>query len=109
MKKILYPLFLLFIILYLLVFPKDGSTAALQGLLLWYQKVLPVLLPFSILSNILLSSNSMLPLCQLLYRPIRLIYPISPLSVYPLITGFLFGFPMGSQITASLIDRKSVV
>ena len=57
MKKKLIFLCLLLFIAYILTAPKDAVNAASVGLVLWYTRVLPTLLPFVILSNILMDSN----------------------------------------------------
>lgn len=86
-KKYFYPVMIFAPLAYLLFCPQNAYPAASAGLMLWFQKLLPVLLPFSILSAIILSSNL-----------------LSGLSVfYPLIAGFLFGFPIGSMLTSELV------
>ena len=57
MKKKLIFLCILIFIVYILFFPQDAVTAAADGLVLWYERVLPSLLPFAILSNILIYSG----------------------------------------------------
>lgn len=82
--------------------------SASAGLLLWYKMVLPALLPFSILSNILIYSNYMQSITK---YPARLLQPLLPISengVFVLFTGFLFGFPMGSKNCAQLLQKKSL-
>lgn len=59
--------------------------AAADGLLLWYKNLLPALLPFSIFSNIIVRVG-LFDAC----------------FFYPLLAGFIFGFPMGSKICADL-------
>ena len=44
---------------YILLYPADAVNASRNGLMLWYEKVLPTLLPFAILSNVLIHSGYM--------------------------------------------------
>ena len=67
MKKKLIFLCILIFIVYILFFPQDAVTAAADGLVLWYERVLPSLLPFAILSNILIYSGFTGYLVKLLY------------------------------------------
>lgn len=89
MKKIIYSIVLSLLVLYILFFPDAAIQAASFGLVLWYTKMLPTLLPFAILSHIFVETG-------LLSRASRF---------YPLIAGFLFGFPLGSRITAQLVTQ----
>ena len=101
-KKLIFLAFLIFLG-YLFIFPRDAVAAASSGLVLWYQKLLPTLLPFSIISNILITSGYV----QYLIRPLSpilcRIYPVSEKGAFVLLSGFLFGFPMGSKNCAELL------
>ena len=103
MKKKLIFLCILIFIVYILFFPQDAVTAAADGLVLWYERVLPSLLPFAILSNILIYSGFTGYLVKLLYPLLRLILPASRNGSFVLLSGFLFGFPMGSKNCAEML------
>ncbi len=103
MRKIIYILPLAALLCYMLGFPKDAVRAAALGLSLWYGKMLPTLLPAAILSYILIHSGMLDSLAGVLHRFLRHIFPISRSGVYPLVAGMLFGFPLGSKITAELV------
>ena len=101
-KKLIFCCILIFIV-YILFFPQDAVTAAADGLVLWYERVLPSLLPFAILSNILIYSGFTGYLVKLLYPLLRLILPASRNGSFVLLSGFLFGFPMGSKNCAEML------
>lgn len=103
MKKIMYLISLTGFLIYILYFPKDAVTAASFGLSLWYEKMMPTLLPVTILSYILVHSGLLDELTQRFHRILKHIFPISSAGIYPLIAGMLFGFPLGSKITAELV------
>lgn len=88
---------------YILCCPQDAVKAAAAGLLLWYDKVLPTLLPFAILSNILIYSNYLQYITRYLAPVIKHVFPVSENGAFVLLTGFLFGFPMGSKNCAELL------
>ena len=94
---------ILIFIVYILFFPQDAVTAAADGLVLWYERVLPSLLPYAILSNILIYSGFTGYLVKLLYPLLRLILPASRNGSFVLLSGFLFGFPMGSKNCAEML------
>lgn len=108
MKKILYCLVLSILLLYILFCPKEAVAAASAGLILWYTRVLPTLLPFAILSYIFVATGLLNSFTRPLHRLIHRIIPVSAAGVYPLIAGFLFGFPLGSKITAQLVEQGSL-
>lgn len=108
MKKKLIFLTLVLFIGYILLFPKDAVTAASSGLILWYERVLPTLLPFAIVSNLLIYSGYL----QYLVRPftpfIKRLFPISDHGAFVMLSGFLFGFPMGSKNCAELLKSGQI-
>lgn len=103
MKKIVYIIILLSFLSYILCFPKDAVMAASVGLKLWYEKMMPTLLPVSILSYILIHSGLLDNMTEKFHKIIRHFFPVSSTGLYPLIAGLLFGFPLGSKITAELV------
>lgn len=105
MKKIMYIIILIIFLFYILGFPADAVSAASLGLELWYEKMMPTLLPFSILSYILIHSGMLDGLTKGLHKFVKHFFPISSAGLFPLTAGLLFGFPMGSKITAELVEN----
>lgn len=103
MKKIMYIIILTGLLIYILCFPKAAVMAASLGLKLWYEKMMPTLLPVTILSYILIHSGLLDEMTKRFHKVLRHIFPISSAGIYPLIAGLLFGFPLGSKITAELV------
>lgn len=89
---------ILFVIL--LIHAQDTKYYAFTGLNIWYQHMLPALLPFMILSGLMID----LKLDGYIIKPfkfvIRPLYRISDAGIYTLFMGFLCGFPMGAKIAA---------
>ncbi len=108
MKKILYIIILISFLIYILAFPGESVKAASIGLSLWYENMLPTLLPFSILSYILIHSGILDQSARWIHKFLKHVFPISSAGIYPLIAGLLFGFPMGSKITADLVQSKKM-
>ena len=59
MKKKFICFAILILTVYILLYPADAVNASRNGLMLWYEKVLPTLLPFAIISNVLIHSGYM--------------------------------------------------
>jgi len=84
---------ILFMVL-LLCFPTLSIQGASAGILLWYKRVLPVLLPFALASHLMLETNL---LGRFSHR------------IYVIIMGFLCGYPMGAIWAASLTRDGKIV
>lgn len=89
---------ILFVIL--LIHAQDTKYYAFTGLNIWYQHMLPALLPFMILSGLMID----LKLDGYIIKPfkfvIRPLFQISDAGIYTLFMGFLCGFPMGAKIAS---------
>lgn len=91
MKKIAVIAVTTLLILFILFSPEAALDASKNGLTLWFTQLLPALLPFSILSYIILHSGML---------PSRL------KTAYIIMCGFLFGFPIGGKLTADFYEQK---
>lgn len=108
MKKTFYSLIILSLLLFLFIFPVESVRAAKGGLLLWFNVIIPNLLPFIILSNLIIALNAA-SYITFLFAPIfRLLFGISKDGSYAVITGFLCGYPMGAKVTADLVANKKI-
>lgn len=109
MKKKIVSISILFLLLgFLLLNPSEAATGSKTGLLLWFNSLVPVLLPFMILSKLLISWNG-LNFCIRFLQPITgKILGISPMGAYALILGFLCGYPMGAKIISDLVQERSI-
>lgn len=108
MKKKLLFVSIILLTCYILFFPADAVNASREGLLLWYEKVLPTLLPFAIISNILICSNYMDYITKYFRKYISVFLPVSNEGAFILCSGFLFGFPMGSKNSAELLKAGKI-
>lgn len=109
-KKVLCLLFIP-LLLFLFLFPKESFNASCEGVFLWWNTVLPSLLPFMILSGLLMQTNLMESLLKKLQKVSRFCLGTSSYGAYALILGFFCGFPMGAKLTADFyasgrIDRE---
>ena len=108
MKKKFICFAILILTAYILLYPADAVNASRNGLMLWYEKVLPTLLPFAIISNVLIHSGYMDALTKHLTKYFRFFMPVSGEGVFILCSGFLFGFPMGSKNCAELLKANKI-
>lgn len=108
MKKILGVFFFVFLTFCMLTNSSLSLAYAALGLRLWYEKMVPVLFPFMVLSGTLIRMG----LVEMLIRPIRpffgKLFRISDPAVYTILMGFLCGFPMGARTTAEFRNRQEL-
>ena len=91
----------------MLLFPGDVFQGARNGLLLWFETVLPTLLPFLIIVNIMLRTSLIRHISRLVYPVLGPLFSVSPGGCFAVLTGFLCGYPMGAKVTADLVrDRR---
>ncbi len=102
MKKVSFIIIFIFLIVCSCIYPNVAFEASKQGILTWFNQILPALLPFTILSGIFLRSKYMDSIGA----------GSNTLSIIlTLICGFVFGFPIGAKLSAdfyshSLLTRK---
>lgn len=97
MKKIFFSFIITFIILCSFLFPMEAVTASKQGILTWFEQILPALLPFTLLSGILLRSKFM----ESFGKGSNLVTVL-----LTLICGFVFGFPIGAKLASDFYARS---
>lgn len=85
-----------FVILYYLFYPNYVSNSCKIGVLLWFNEIFPTLFIFTILSNIIMSSN--------------ILNEINDRYLYMLnyFLGVILGFPIGAKIANDLCERNLI-
>lgn len=108
MKKISGTLFFLIITFCILTHSSLSLAYAALGLQLWYEKMVPVLLPFMILSGTLIRMGLVPTLLSPVNPIFRKIFRLSEQAVYVILMGFLCGFPMGARTIADFRTRQEL-
>ena len=105
MKKIITLLFLVLTVS-ILTHSKLSLYYAFTGLTLWFEKMIPTLLPFMILSGIVIRLKLSEGFTVFIYPFIRPLFRVSKNVCYAMLIGFLCGFPMGAKTIRDLYDRN---
>jgi len=108
MKKYIFSLILFLIALFCIVFPQDMIAATKSGLNLWYTIIVPSLLPFLILSNLI--STSALPyLFSKLFSPLmKFLFRLPGVSSIAIFLGMTGGYPIGAKTTVDLLKNNVI-
>lgn len=99
------PFFLLLLFLLMLRSPETMLAGASKGLILWYQSALPSLFPFFVLTGLLIHTGTIFVINQLAGTFLCKLFCISRQAVFPVICGYLCGFPMGAKISSDLTEK----
>ena len=108
MKKFLSLFIIIGFFVIMLIFPRQTFEGAESGLLLWFQIVLPTLLPFIILSNLLIHTNAVTYISSIVKPFIQKLFRVSDYGCYAVFVGFLCGYPMGAKVVADLIQTEKI-
>lgn len=99
MKKILFTCVFVCLILYSCFFPEIVVEASKNGILIWFEQILPALLPFTILSSVLLKSRFL----DSLMGNANIVA-----IVITMICGFVFGFPIGAKLSSDFYKNHII-
>ncbi len=102
MKRIFGTAGVLLLLLFLMRFPAEALSAARDGMDLWLNTLIPTLLPFMILTNILIYTGTAEKLSAPLGAFWKKAFGISPSGACALILGLLCGYPMGAKTASDM-------
>lgn len=96
----------LFLLLAMLIWPEQTYLGARQGLELWATVLVPSLLPFFIISDILFKIGIVQMFGVLLEPIMRPLFNLPGAASFVVAMGFTSGFPMGAVLTKRLCAEK---
>lgn len=92
----------------MLSFPQTVFTGASYGLVLWFRHVLPTLLPYMILINVLICTPALHWICSITSTFLCPLLGTSYYGTFAVLTGFLCGYPMGAKTTSDLLNVNKI-
>ncbi len=99
---------ILLLMAYTLIQPEVSINGATAGLLLWFNKVLPSLLPFIILSQLLFKLGLIFRLEQYIGKFSNSVFGVSGSSLVTFILGSIGGSPTGAKLTNQLLSQPNI-
>lgn len=94
------------VVISVILFPDKAFQSSLEGLTVWWKLVFPALMPFLIMTELLIGFGVIQGTGVLLEPLMRVIFRLPGVSGWALASGFVVGFPAGAKITASLREKK---
>ena len=92
----------------LLFYSKDCISLASNGLLIWYQNMIPSLFPFMVLSGFMVRSGLSLKIGHWMQPVLGIFFRLPSHMLYAVFMGFLCGFPMGAKIVADMLEKEQI-
>lgn len=108
MRRLLTILCVILFFAAMLFFPQSTFQGASFGVLLWFRTVLPTLLPFLIISNLLIHTGAINIISRILAPVLCRFFRVSPYGAFVILIGFLCGCPMGSKVAADLLKKDAI-
>lgn len=108
LKKMLYILTFLLILVLLLVFSKENFNNVKKSISIFFASVLPSLFPFILFTEIVINTNFIDILSKYIGVIIAKIFKTTPNSTTAIVIGFLCGFPMGATSVTNLLESNKI-
>ncbi len=111
MNHLAVPFYIIIILIcafFMIIHPQATVQAASQGLQLWYSIVLPALLPFFIVAELLVKIRFINFLGFLMEPVMRPLFRLPGCSSLVVVMGFTSGFPVGAILTRKLYDQQQL-
>jgi sporulation integral membrane protein YlbJ len=105
---LIIPILIVLFNLSLLINPAPMIAAARAGLLMWFNDVLPALLPFAVGINILAGLGFVRFVGKLLSPLMRALFNVPGAGAFAWIAGLTSGYPMGARAAALLRKEKKI-
>lgn len=94
--------------IFVIFYPNEIIKSSFDGLSLWFNIVLPSLLPFVICANILTNLGFVEILGIFLEPVMQKVFGVSGNGAFPFISGITSGYPIGAKIIGNLREQNSI-
>lgn len=106
-KFCLYLLIFVFLILILFT-PTVGVSGVKLGINLLLFSLIPALLPFIILSNVIIKLNTSEFIGRLFHPLFKRLFHVSSNGSYAILMGYLCGYPIGAKVINDLLENNKI-
>ena len=106
--NIIFVILLICILIGIVVHPKLVLDSAHDSLLTWFNVVIPSLLPFFIISEILIGVGFVDFIGKLLQPIMKQVFRVPGVSAFPFAMSIISGYPTGIKIVSNLRSKKLI-
>ncbi len=107
-SNILFLIVMISILIGILKYPKLSLNSASDGLSTWFNIIIPSLLPFFIISEILIGIGFVDLIGKLLEPLMKPLFNLPGVGAFSLSMSMVSGYPMGAKIVSNLRQNKSI-
>lgn len=107
-RNLTISLILILIVFLIMRYPEISVAAAKDGMNLWIFVVMPSLLPFFIINDMLISLRVPENIAKLFAPVAKVLFKTSGYGAYVFIMSVFSGYPAGAKITSELIGAKKI-
>lgn len=108
LSTLLTTLLIVFVMINIVLAPAVCIKGAEAGLLLWFNKLLPSLFPFIVLTNMLFNMGIIFKLSHFIGPITSKIFKISGSSFLTFLVGLIAGYPTGAKLSKQLLESKNI-
>jgi sporulation integral membrane protein YlbJ len=108
LKTIFFAVFIVGLTLAIILNPKESLEASIRGLTIWWEVVFPSLLPFFIVSELLIGFGIVKFIGVLLEPLMRPIFRVPGVGGFVWAMGMASGNPAGAKLTARIRNEKQI-
>lgn len=108
MRNSIYKIILLSVFFLCLIFPVQTLEGAVSGLMLWFDILLPTLLPFIIITTLIVRTQAFTLINHILSPVLERIFHTSKSGSFAILVGFLCGYPMGAKVINDLYKTNAI-
>ena len=105
-KDIIIPSCFILFTICLVIFSKENLSATKDGLALWFNAVVPSLLPFFIATELLSHTTIVSSIGTFLNCFMRPLFNVPGIGAYAFIMGIISGYPVGAKIVTEFRNNK---
>ncbi len=105
-KFVGFGIILLFICM--LLAPQAVFNGASDGLMLWFQLILPTLFPFMLITDLMIRTDTIHYVSNMVSPFVSRIFKTSTNGSFAVVAGFLCGYPMGAKVTTDLVQTQKI-
>lgn len=106
MKTYIWPVLLFLALLF--IFPADCAAGAKNGLLLWFNTMIPSVFPFILITGLIRAGGGIRLFNRLFGPVISRLFGCTSGGSYAVIIGFLCGYPMGAKAISDSLNAKVI-
>lgn len=88
--------------------PTAVFNGASDGLLLWFQTIVPTLFPFIFITDIMIYTNTIQAISKFFLPFVQRVFKTSENGSFAVVVGFLCGYPLGAKVTANLLKENKI-